>query len=80
VGGVDNFAVWQVSAVGPGFFFKWPYVETFLKQDKRIITLDISRQEVMTKDNISVTVDTVVFVKVVNTKDSIVNIRMCGTA
>ena len=61
--------------VGPGFFFKWPYIETFMKQDKRIINLDISRQEVMTKDNISVTVDAVVFVKVVNTKDSIVNIR-----
>jgi len=61
--------------VGPGFFFKWPYIETFLKQDKRIITLDIQRQEVMTKDNISVTVDAVVFVKVVNTKDSIVNIQ-----
>jgi regulator of protease activity HflC (stomatin/prohibitin superfamily) len=61
--------------VGPGFFFKWPYIETFLKQDKRITTLDISRQEVMTKDNISVTVDAVVFVKVVNTKDSLVNIR-----
>ena len=29
----------------------------------------------MTKDNISVTVDAVVFVKIVNTKDSIVNIR-----
>jgi regulator of protease activity HflC (stomatin/prohibitin superfamily) len=61
--------------VGPGFFFKWPFAETFLKQDKRIINLDISRQEVMTKDNISVTVDAVVFVKVVNTKFSIVNIR-----
>ena len=61
--------------VGPGFFFKWPYIETFLKQDKRIINLDIQRQEVMTKDNISVTVDAVVFVKGVNTKDSIVNIR-----
>ncbi len=61
--------------VGPGFFFKWPYIETFLKQDKRIITLDISRQEVMTKDNISVTVDAVVFMKIVNTKDSLVNIR-----
>jgi len=61
--------------VGPGFFFKWPYAETFMKQDKRIINLDISRQEVMTKDNISVTVDAVVFVKIVNTKDSIVNIR-----
>jgi regulator of protease activity HflC (stomatin/prohibitin superfamily) len=61
--------------VGPGFFFKWPYIETFLKQDKRIVNLDIQRQEVMTKDNISVTVDAVVFVKIVNTKDSLVNIR-----
>jgi regulator of protease activity HflC (stomatin/prohibitin superfamily) len=61
--------------VGPGFFFKWPYVETFLKRDKRITTLDISRQEVMTKDNISVTVDAVVFAKIVNTKDSLVNIK-----
>lgn len=61
--------------VGPGFFFKWPLAESFLKQDKRIITLDVSRQEVMTKDNISVSVDAVVFMKVVNTKDSLVNIQ-----
>jgi len=61
--------------VGPGFFFKWPLAESFLKQDKRIITLDIARQEVMTKDNISVSVDAVVFMKVVDTKDSIVNIQ-----
>jgi len=61
--------------VGSGFFFKWPFAESFLKQDKRIITLDVSRQEVMTKDNISVSVDAVVFMKVVNTKDSLVNIQ-----
>lgn len=61
--------------VGPDFFFKWPYAESFLKQDKRIITLDVSRQEVLTKDNISVSVDAVVFMKVVNTKDSLVNIQ-----
>jgi regulator of protease activity HflC (stomatin/prohibitin superfamily) len=61
--------------VGPGFFFKWPLAESFLKQDKRIITLDVARQEVMTKDNISVSVDAVVFMKVVDTKDSLVNIQ-----
>jgi len=61
--------------VGPGFFFKWPLAESFLKQDKRIITLDVSRQEVMTKDNISVSIDAVVFTKVVNTKYSLVNIQ-----
>ncbi|MBX5326747.1 MAG: SPFH domain-containing protein [Candidatus Bathyarchaeia archaeon] len=61
--------------VGPGFFFKWPLAESFLKQDKRIITLDVARQEVMTKDNISVSIDAVVFMRVVNTKDSLVNIQ-----
>lgn len=61
--------------VGPGFFFKWPIAESFLKQDKRIINLDIPRQEVMTRDNISVSVDAVVFAKVVDTKNSIVNIQ-----
>ena len=61
--------------VGPGFFFKWPIAESFLKQDKRIITLDVSRQEVMTRDNISVTIDAVVFMRIVNTKDSLVNIQ-----
>jgi len=61
--------------VGPGFFFKWPLAESFLKQDRRIVTLDVSRQEVMTKDNISVSIDAVVFMKVVNTKDSLVNIQ-----
>lgn len=61
--------------VGPGFFFKWPLAESFLKQDKRIITLDVARQEVMTKDNISVSVDAVVFMRVVDTKNSLVNIQ-----
>ncbi len=61
--------------VGSGLFFKWPFAESFLKQDKRIITLDVARQEVMTKDNISVSVDAVVFMKVTNTKDSLVNIQ-----
>jgi len=61
--------------VGPGFFFKWPLAESFLRQDKRIITLDVARQEVMTKDNISVSVDAVVFMKIVDTKNSLVNIQ-----
>ncbi|MEM2104509.1 MAG: SPFH domain-containing protein [Candidatus Bathyarchaeia archaeon] len=61
--------------VGPGLFFKWPFAESFLKQNKRIVALDVSRQEVMTKDNISVSIDAVVFAKVVNTKESLINIR-----
>ena len=61
--------------VGPGIFFKWPFVEKFLRQDKRIQTLDVSRQEVMTKDNISLVADAVVFMKIVNTAFSLINIQ-----
>ena len=61
--------------VGPGLFFKWPLVERFLRQDLRIQTLDVSRQEVMTKDNISLVADAVVFMKVVNTAYSLINIQ-----
>ena len=61
--------------VGPGIFFKWPGVERFLRQDIRIQTLDVMKQELMTRDNISLNVDAVVFLKVVNTPKSLINIQ-----
>jgi regulator of protease activity HflC (stomatin/prohibitin superfamily) len=61
--------------VGPGMFFKWPLVERFVRQDIRIQTLDVMKQEVMTHDNISLHVDAVVFMKVINTAKSLINIQ-----
>ena len=63
-----------IRLVGPGIFFKWPFIERFLRQDIRIQTLDVSKQEVMTKDNISLMADAVVFMKVNNTPKSLMNI------
>ncbi len=60
---------------GSGLFFKLPLLERSIKRDMRTRTLDIPRQEVITKDNISVGVDAVVFLKVVDTRKSIVNIQ-----
>ncbi|MFX1300951.1 MAG: SPFH domain-containing protein [Promethearchaeota archaeon] len=60
--------------VGPGIFYKWPWIERFLRQDIRIQTLDVMKQEVMTRDNISLMVDAVVFMKVINTAKSLINI------
>lgn len=64
-----------VRLVGPGIFFKWPGVERFLRQDIRIQTLDVMKQELMTRDNISLMVDAVVFMKVINTPKSLINIQ-----
>ncbi|MCF2136929.1 MAG: SPFH domain-containing protein [Candidatus Thorarchaeota archaeon] len=66
--------------VGAGIFFKWPFVEKFLRIDRRIQTIDVSRQEVMTKDNISLVADAVVFMKVVKTADALMNIQDIKTS
>ena len=60
---------------GPGIFMAWPFIENVVSRDLRIRTLDIPRQEVITKDNISVGVDAVAFLKVKDTKKSIINIQ-----
>jgi regulator of protease activity HflC (stomatin/prohibitin superfamily) len=61
--------------VGAGLFLKWPFIENTITRDMRIRTLDIPKQEVITKDNISVGVDAVVFLKVSDTMKSIINIQ-----
>ncbi|MDO8056305.1 MAG: SPFH domain-containing protein, partial [Candidatus Hermodarchaeota archaeon] len=52
-----------------------PLIERFFRQDIRIQTLDVMKQEVLTHDNISLHVDAVVFMKVVNTVKSLINIQ-----
>ncbi len=60
---------------GPGIFFLIPFIEEAISRDLRIRTTDIPRQECITRDNISVDVDAVVFMQVVDAKKSIVNIQ-----
>ena len=52
--------------IGPGIVYVIPLIETSVVIDLRIKTLDIAKQDIITKDNIPVTVDTSVFYKVVN--------------
>jgi len=52
--------------VGPGIIYKFPLIEKSMSIDLRIKTLDISKQDIITKDNIPITADTSVFYKVIN--------------
>jgi regulator of protease activity HflC (stomatin/prohibitin superfamily) len=61
--------------IGPGVVFIFPFLETAKKVDLRIITQDIPRQEVMTKDNIPVLANTVVYFKVESPEDAIIKIE-----
>lgn len=63
-----------VGARGPGLFFILPFVERMVIVDLRIVTMDVPRQDVITKDNVTVKVDAVVYFRVVNPEDAVTKI------
>lgn len=60
---------------GPGIIFLVPYVERALRVDTRIVTMDVPRQEMMTRDNVPVTVDAIVLFRVIDPRFAILNIE-----
>ena len=63
-----------VGAWGPGLFLIIPIVERMVVVDLRVITMDVPRQEAITKDNVTVKVDAVIYFKVVNPEDAVVRV------
>jgi regulator of protease activity HflC (stomatin/prohibitin superfamily) len=59
---------------GSGLNFKIPLIENIITVDVRLMTMDIKRQEVITKDNISCYVDAVVFYKIIDVKKAIISV------
>ena len=64
-----------VGARGPGIFYVWPIIEQMVKVELRIVTLDIPRQEVITRDNVTISVNAVLYFRVYNPEDAIVQIQ-----
>lgn len=60
---------------GPGVIILWPYLDRAIRVDTRIVTMDVPRQEMMTRDNVPVTVDAIVLFKVVDPKGAILRIE-----
>jgi regulator of protease activity HflC (stomatin/prohibitin superfamily) len=63
-----------VGARGPGLFFILPFVEQMQRVDLRTVTMDVPRQDVITKDNVTVKVDAVVYFRVLDPEMAIVNV------
>jgi len=59
---------------GPGLFLIIPFIDRMVKVDLRVITMDVPSQEVITKDNVTVRVNAVVFFRVVTPEDSVVKV------
>jgi regulator of protease activity HflC (stomatin/prohibitin superfamily) len=63
-----------VGAKGPGIFFIIPFIDRMVKVDLRTVTMDVPSQEVITRDNVTVRVNAVVYFRVVNPEDSVVKV------
>ena len=57
-------------AKGPGLIFLIPVVDRMVKVDLRVITIDVPKQEMMTRDNVPVSVDAVVYFRVIEPVDA----------
>jgi regulator of protease activity HflC (stomatin/prohibitin superfamily) len=63
-----------VGAKGPGLFFIVPFVDRMVKVDLRTVTMDVPSQEVITRDNVTVRVNAVVYFRVVDPQASVVKV------
>jgi regulator of protease activity HflC (stomatin/prohibitin superfamily) len=63
-----------IGAKGPGLFLIIPFIDRMVKVDLRVITMDVPSQEVITKDNVTVRVNAVVYFRVVDPESSVVKV------
>src|ERR1017187_10548252 len=59
-------------AKGPGIIFLIPIVDKMVRMDLRVVTIDVPKQEIMTRDNVPATVDAVVYFRVVDPNAAVV--------
>ncbi len=64
-----------LGAKGPGLILLIPVVDRMVKMDLRVVTIDVAKQEVMTRDNVPVTVDAVVYFRVVDPVAAVVRVE-----
>ncbi|MGC9450045.1 MAG: slipin family protein [Oceanipulchritudo sp.] len=62
-------------AKGPGLVILIPIVDRMVRVDLRVVTIDVPRQEMMTRDNVPVTVDAVLYFRVIDSEAAIVKVE-----
>lgn len=60
---------------GPGLIFIIPFVDKMIKVDLRLVSIDVPRQEIITKDNVSVIVDAVVYFRITEPVSALIKVE-----
>jgi regulator of protease activity HflC (stomatin/prohibitin superfamily) len=58
----------------PGLRLIIPFIDRMFKVDTRIVTMDVPAQEVITRDNVTIKVDAVVYLRVINADDAVLKV------
>ena len=64
-----------VGAKGPGLILLIPFVDKMVKTSLRTVVMDVPPQDVITKDNVSVQVNAVIYFRVINPENVIVEVE-----
>jgi regulator of protease activity HflC (stomatin/prohibitin superfamily) len=64
-----------IGAKGPGIFFIIPGVDKMVRISLRTVTLDVPPQDVITRDNVSIKVNAVVYFRVIDPNKAVVEVE-----
>ncbi len=63
------------SVKGPGLILLIPFIDKIERVDMRVLTINVDKQEVITKDNVTVNVDAITFFRVMDAEKAIVEVE-----
>ncbi|MGQ0744135.1 MAG: SPFH domain-containing protein [Acidimicrobiales bacterium] len=64
-----------VGAKGPGIFFVIPIIDKIVRTNLQVVAVPVASQQVITRDNVTATVDAVAFFQVIDPAASVVRVR-----
>ncbi|GFO97268.1 hypothetical protein ig2599ANME_1468 [groundwater metagenome] len=64
-----------IGVKGPGIFLIIPIVDSIVKVDLRVVTIDVPKQTIITKDNVTADVDAVIYYRVVEPQNAITKVE-----
>jgi regulator of protease activity HflC (stomatin/prohibitin superfamily) len=65
---------------GPGLYLKWPLIEWQTKLDLRTVTADVEQQEGITRDNVPIKVDAVIWFRIVDPERAVMQVKAVSYA
>ncbi|HTM92727.1 MAG TPA: SPFH domain-containing protein, partial [Flavisolibacter sp.] len=64
-----------IAAKGPGLIFLIPIIDKLVRVSLRTVVLDVPPQDVITQDNVSIKVNAVVYFRVIDPRNAIVQVE-----